>query len=353
MTSYMARDGYYVATAQCANSGGTDLTAWDNAQAALVVGELNAIDWFIGASVVHTKPRTQETNPLGATHYPKRLSVGRYLGRFLTRHYLQTGILTYFIMGACTTTEATPNTHAITKQTDEDPVWQAWHFEKEGTNANRRKDCLGVVPIELNISVSERAPLAIQTYSAEFAYTGSGADLAEPTALTQAAHAPYTWYNYKNGSGSTAFTYDGGAIDVDIVSVDMNINWKGSLFGTYDENGYPTNGKIVPPFTSNVKLGVRIVDDSNTSLQSITDLAHSSYAGDLDFIADFYESASRYLKFTWDKMYIDPESIQEVFQTEGEWFDGVEFTLKFKDENASLAVEEKNALDDDSYENAA
>ena len=50
-------------------------------------------------------------------------------------------------------------------------------------------------------------------------------------------------------------------------------------------------------------------------------------------------------------MYIDPESYEEVFQDEGSWFDGVTFTLKFLDENSSLAVEEKNLLDKTYYEN--
>lgn len=352
MTLLMARDGYYVASAQNDNGSATDLTAWDNSQAALVVDELNAIDWFYAANVVHTKPRTQTINPMTATHYPKRLQVGRTLGRLSTTHYLQTGIFTWFIMGACSTTGASdPYTHAITKQTGEEPPYVAFHLEKEGTNANRRKDILGVVPTGLGIMVSERSPIAMQTYNCSFAYTGTGSDLAQPTALTQASHTPYTWYNYKDDSGSTAFTYNGGAINVDIVSINMRIGWSGELFGTYDSNGYPTDGKVVPPFDSSVTVGVRITDAADTALDTISDLAHGSYAGDLDLIVDFYASASRYLKFTWDKMYVDPDSYAEVFQSEGNWFDGVTFDLRFKDENSSLAVEEKNALDKTYYEN--
>ena len=353
MTSLLARDGYYVAYAICANSGGTDLTAWDNAQAALIVGELNAMDWFYSANITHTKPKTRNINPMTAGHYPKRIQTGRYRGVLSTTHYLQTGILTYAVMGACTTTEATPNTHAITKQTDEDPIFLAFHYEKEGTNSNRRKDIMGFVPLGLDITVSEQDTIAMQTFNGEFAFTGAGSDLAQPTALTQAAHAPYTWFNYKNASGASAFTYNSGAINVDIISAEMHIGWSGTLFGTYDNDGYPTEGWIVPPFDSYVTLSVRSTDAAGTAIETISDLAHGSYAGDLDFICDFYESATRYLKFTWDKMYIDPESLVEEFRDEGSWFDGLTFTLRFKDENSSLAVEEKNALNNDYYENPA
>lgn len=354
MVEYKAIDGYYTATA-C----GTDLTAWRNADVAIAVAELNAIDWFIAANVTHTKPKTRNINPMTATHYPKRVQVGRQLGSIASTHFLQTGILTYYIMGACTTAGAgDPYTKTITKATTETPPSTAWHWEKEGTTAHRRKDALGIVGKRLDISVSERNPIARQTYTANFALTGAGGDLAQPTAFTQANLPPLTWYNYKNASGASAFTYNSGAIDVDIVSVDMHFGWFDVLFGAYDGTGYPANGLYVPPFLASVDLGVRIADDSNTALDTISDLravvsseGAAEYAGDLDYIADFYVGANDYLKYTWDKMYLNPDSYQEVFQSEGDWFDGCKFTLEFLDENSSLAVEEKSLLSKVYYEN--
>lgn len=354
MVSYKAVDGYYTATA-C----GTDLTAWRNYDAALVVAELNAIDWFIMANVTHTKPKTINVNPMTATHYPKRLQVGRQLGSIISTHFLQTGILSYYIMGACSTAGAgDPYTKTITKATTETPPNTAWHWEKEGASAHRRKDALGVVGQRLDISVSELDAIARQVYTGKFALTGAGGDLAQPTAFTQADLPPYTWYNYRNSAGASAFTYNDGAIDVDIVSVDMHFGWADVLFGTYDATGYPATGLYQPPFVGSVDLGVRIVDDANTALNTISDLravasseGAAEYAGDLNFIADFYIGANDYLKFTWDKMYINPESYEEVFQSEGEWFDGIRFTLEFLDENSSLAIEEKSLLSKVYYEN--
>lgn len=350
----MARDGYYTATA-C----GTDLTAWRNADAALIVGELNAVDWFIMANISHTRPKTINVNPMTSSHYSKRIQSGRMLGSISSVHFLQTGILTYYVMGKCATTGgADPYTKTITKATTETPPNTAWHWEKEGTSANRRKEALGVVGKRMDISVSEASPIARQTYTGNFALTGAGGDLAQPTAFTQANLPPYTWYNYRNVAGASEFKYNSGAIDVDIVSVDMHFGWSDVLFGTYDATGYPATGLFVPPFTGSVDLGVRITDAANTAIDTIADLravvsseGAAEYAGDLDFIADFYIGANDYLKYTWDKMYIDPESYEEVFQSEGDWFDGCRFTLKFLDENSSLAVEEKSLLSKVYYEN--
>lgn len=465
MVLLWARDGYYMAYA----IGTTDLTAWGNAQAALVVGELNALDWFYNASITHTKPRTININPMTATHYPKRLQTGRTLGRLATTHYLQTGILTYAVMGVCATTangaevtdvtcgatstlttsdyffincvngagaevanyvwfqidaagaDPTPggtgievdittgqtaaqvatalkdkldaeanygasvadtvvtitnanpggvddavdgNTdftittttqgsskHAITKGTTEAPIRLAFHYEKEGAAANRRKDVMGFIPNTIEISVSETSPIAMQTYNGEFAFTGAGSDLAQPTAFKQSVLEPYNWYNYKHASGASEFKYNGGAINVDIVDIVMRIGWEGSLFKVYDSTGYPTDGLVKPPFVGEVDLGVRLTDEAGTVLDDISDLAHGSYAGDLDFVCDFYKSAIHYNKYTWDKMFIDPDSYEEVFQAEGEWFDGRRFTLVWLDENSSLAVEEKNNLNKKYYEN--
>ena len=348
MTVFWARDGFYCAYA----IGTTDLTAWDNGQLALEVGELNAIDWFYAANITHTKPRTINANPMTAGHYPKRIQVGRIPGRLSTTHYLQTGILTYAVMGACTSTIVSdPYTHTITKATDESPIRLAFHYEKEGTSASRRKDLMGFVPRELNIRVSERDPIAYQTYSGDFAFTGAGADLAQPTPFTQLNLPPYTWFDTKHASAGTLFQYNSGDINVDIVDVSIRFGWTGSLFGSYDSSGYPTNGLQQPPFIGEVSLGVRLTDYTDTVLDTIADLVHTSYAGNLVYVLDFYKSANDYLKYTFTDMYIDPESYEEVFQSEGDWFNGCRFTLKFRDETSTLAVETKDNLTKTQYEN--
>ena len=244
----MAIDGYYLSYAI-----GTDLTAWDNAQAAIIVGESNVIDWFVRASVIHTKPITINVNPMSSTYYQKRITTGRTRGRTINTHYLQTGIYTYAVMGVSTAVAAGVE-RDITVDTNENPILIAFHVEKEGTTANRRKDMMGVVPNNLNIGVSQAVPVARQSYSGEFAFTGAGGDLTEPTELVQANFLPYTWYNYKNASGASAFLYNNGAINVDIVGLEINFGWSGSTFGVFDGNGYPTTGLHNPHFIARVTI---------------------------------------------------------------------------------------------------
>ncbi|BDI54970.1 MAG: major tail protein [Lokiarchaeia virus VerdaV4] len=466
MTLIWARDKYYMAYA----IGTVDLDAWDHNRAALIAADLNALDWFHHASIIHTKPIYKEVNPMTASHYPKRIQTGRKRGRLATTHYFQTAILTYAAMGACTTshngaevttvkcvagsaltaadyffincieannyiwftvdgggadptpggiaigpcvvlstdtpaeiagklkttmnagnygatvatdtvtitnvstgavvdasdgntdftiaitTQGTDN-HAITKATDENPIRLAFHYKKEGGTAQRRKDMEGFIPGMMKISVSENSPIAMQTYTGQFVYTGPGDDLAQPTAHAQYLLAPFSWYDYKHASGASAFTYNSGDINVDIVDIVMKFGWTGALFGAYS-GYYPSNGLVQPPFIGEVELGVRLTDAGGTGIDTISDLravasaeGAAEYDGDLDFIADFYRSATIYNKYTWDKMMIDPDSYEEVFMSEGEWFDGCRFTLKFLNENSSLAVEEKNPLSKIYYEN--
>jgi hypothetical protein len=347
MAAYMARDGYKISYAI-----GSDLTAWDNAQVKLAAAEINAMDWFIGASVVHTKPKTININPMASSHYQKRVTVGRYTGIFSTTHYLQTAILTYAVMGASTAV-AGPNERDITKDTDEVPINLAFHLEKEGTNTSRRTDIMGIVPNELTIQCSETSPIARQTYRGEFAYSNLAPadDLAQPTDLVQATHPPYTWSHYKNSSGSSAFTYNTGAINVDIVGFSINFGWSKSTFGNRDGNFYPQVGYTNPPFITRVTLECMYKDAGGTDVQTISDLDHASYAGDLDLIVEFYEDATNYIEYTFDDMFIDPDSFEETFVSEGDWFDGFRFDLVFRNETSSLAVKSKDALADTYYTN--
>ena len=343
-TIYMARDGYYISYAI-----GTDLTAWSNAQAALIVAETNAMDWFISASVVHTKPKTININPMTSGHISKRLTTGRTLGRISTTHFLQTAILTYAVMGASTAV-AGPNERDITKDANELPIWLAFHLEKEGTTANRRKDIMGIVPNGLIISCSEQQWTARQTYIGEFAFTGAGSDLAQPTALVQATHPPYNWAHYKHATSSSSLQYNSGDVNIDIVGFTINFGWDKSTFGTYSGN-YPTTGLYSPPFTVRVTIECKYQDAAGTDIQTISDLDHAAYAGDLDLIIEFYEDATNYIEYTFDDMFVDPDSFEEVFQSEGDWFDGFRFDLVFRNETSSLAVKSKDALADTYYTN--
>ena len=246
------------------------------------------------------------------------------------------------------------STHAITKATDETPIWLGFHVEKEGTNTSQRKDIMGIVPSNLNISVSEANPIAKQTYTGEYSYNtpGQATELAEPSELVQAKHPPFTWFHYRSSSGTSAFTYNAGAaINVDIIGLNINFGWTKATFGTYDANGYPNIGYVNPPFTTRVTIECIYKDHTGADIQTISDLDHAAQAGDLTLIVDFYEDATNYIKFTFTDMFIDPESFEEVWQSEGDWFDGFRFDLVFRNETSSLALSAVDALNDTHYKN--
>lgn len=343
----MSRQDYQVSYA----TGAADITDFYNGGLALVVGELNACDWFHSGIVKHTKPKTVRINPgTAAGHYPRRVTTGVYLGSFQPTFYLQTGIFTYAVMGVCSTTEATPNIHDITKDTNETPIWIAFHLEKEGTTHQRRKDIMGMVPRSIDISVSEKDTIAFQTLNWEFSHTVAGSNLAQPTDLTQVIHAPYTWFHYKHASAASAFTYNSDPFDVAVVGFNMHIGWNGSYFGEYTTGGYPTQGLYNPPFNGTVTLDLKTKDAATAVIDTVADLDHASYAGDIVFTADFYESATRYLKYTFTDMFINPD-YEEKFQSEGDWYDGIQITLEPRNESTTVVVQEKNALNNDYYLN--
>jgi hypothetical protein len=346
MVDLLERDGYYAAYAI-----GTDLTAWDNAKAKLAVAELNALDWLYSASFIPTDPLTLKSNPMSSSHYYKRLFNKRHEGLYSSTHYLQTAILTYATMGACSTTEGTPDDHNITKGTTTTPINFAIHFEKEGTTSAPRWDLLGFIPQALDIYVSEKQTTAFQTYTGLHAYTYHSADnLAEPTKFTKAALPPLTWFDYKHASSNSDFTYNSGDINLDITSIHIHIGWLKYLWGAYSGE-YRSAGYVQPPFDCYADLIARRTDAAGTDINDIVKLKPSAYAGDLDFIADFYRAADHRIDYTFDKMYIPRESFREITPEETEWHEKVAFRVEFLDDTSSLVVDEQNELNNDYYEN--
>lgn len=347
MVKILARDKAYMAYAT-----GADLTAIDNGQVKLAVGELNAIDWLISAEFIPTVPKTERHNPMTSGFISKRLPAGREIGTFTATYHLQTGIPTHLVMMNTTTTEGSPDDHNLNRATATNVIKSAFHIEKEGTTSNLRWDLLLFIPISLDIYVSEKITLATQVLTGMYGFSYDDADeLVQPTKFTQAALRPLTWYDLKHASSNSEFQYNNGDINVDITDIHIHIGWQGFEFGTYDNPGYPTDGWIIPPFNAYADIVGRRIDAGDTDIKDIVKTVSTSYAGDLDFIADFYRAADHRLQYTFDKMFIDPKTYKEITPTETEWQERVKFKLEFLDENSSLVGDEQNELNDDYYEN--
>ena len=318
-----------------------------------MVGELIAFDRIQEAHIDYCEPVTLE---VASTTPPLRLEAGVKRGVARLKTWFMTGILDYVVMGACTTTEATPNIHDITFATDNDPPFFALHAEKEETNNPQRDDGMGWITLSDDIFCDE-TPAGWNAYrntNAQFAYSGPGGDLAAPSALSLATHRPYSWNDYKHASSTSAFTIVAGAIGFEITSLRINKGWSGGQFSAYSGN-YPTVGKFIKPFRYSVLVtGYRT--DTGTDIADIVKLTPTELIaiGDLDLIVDFYQSATKFHKTTFDKMYIPSESWRETYTFHGgTWIPGHSFLLEPLDDDSSCVIEEKNALDNDYYENPA
>lgn len=332
--------------------GPADLTAFDNGQVKLAVGELNSLDKWYDIHINETDPLVEEI-PSESSDYNEYLENGVIRGIINGNFRFQTPILTYWIMGACTTTEGSPDTQAITKATTKVPPYLAFHYEIQGSTAAINADSLGVISRSLDISVSEKDTKARQAYRGEFAITKAGDAVTTPTPQALNSYPQLEWFNYKDASGASAFLYNAGAINLQITEVHLHFSWADILFGEFDGDGYPTEAWWVGPFTPYVELGGRPTDAGGTSIRTIANTKPSSYAGDLDLIVDFYVSASHYIKFTYDKLRLLPNSREVMLRRDGDWYDGERFRLIPLDDNFSISIEAKNELNNDYFENPA
>ena len=150
------------------------------------------------------------------------------------------------------------------------------------------------------------------------------------------------------------FQYGGTDLAVSIVSVEIILGWSSFEADIFDATAYPTDGRNIPPFINRVRLGFRPYE--HATYKSIFEIKNEAltagaYASDLDLVLDFNKSATHYCKFSYDKLYMDPTSWDIQIQGDNSWFDGYMATFDIISDDGSLTIEEKNALNNDYYEN--
>ncbi len=340
-------------------TGPADLTAWDNAQAPIIVGEKQCFDKIYPKESIEFTPITEIREEVGPNIPQDTVKIAMSREQITIPMMLQTAIPTNWVVQSCDTTEASPNTHVIpatwaTLQALQDPIFLAYHFEKEVTTNHRREDIMAVLPNSLTVSCSEAVPLARQDFTGTFGfYDDDGGNLAAATKLAFSTYKPYTWYDFMNGSGASSFLEDSIAIGIDIIGFSYTLQWKGEhIWGVYDSNGYPTDAKLGQPFTYSVSLTGR-PKDTGTDIRALA--LEPPGTSDIDLILDFYQSATRYHKNTFANMRFQDRTIKNTYALGGggQWYDAVKFTLLPLDSTSSYAHESKDGLNNDSYENPA
>lgn len=357
----MTIDVYTAKNTHIAVAQGDDLTAWDNAQAALVSGECNPTDQFLGGTNFLPHDTTERFSSLAATRIPDRKSTGRIYGVFVGNFAFQTAQFIWWLQQACTTAGAgAPYTHTITTTTSNNPKYFGIHVEHESTSNSRRRDLLGIIPKQLVIYGSSKPGpdwKFKQTLSCDYAYCNSAAaDIAAQTKRSATTEGtkwkPWSSICESDGTGlgghaMDVFTYNTNALEIAVNSVTITLTNTGEFIG-YDNAGYYRDA-VLHTFDYSIDLGF-IAKGDNLLALSYTDWA--SYAGDLDLTLKFTSHADNdEITMAFDKLYAVPFGEEAVrYDKHRE-----EYTVHFEpySSSSSLATTGEDSLTEGDYENTA
>jgi hypothetical protein len=337
---YSFRDAYIAFAV-----GPADLTAFRNADAALVVGELQAIDDpFVSGSITMDRFDEEEHDAWGSGNFHAKTTVKKAAkpGQFRFEFRCKTAMALYWAMGACTTTEATPNTHAITPSTSQTPPFLAFHVEFESSTYPIRYDLLGCYVTSLELQCEDNG-IATYTIEGEFLKSVAGADLAKPTAYTDRV------YQFADAmTGGITFTYNSNALNV--LQRGFTFRVKNDHYvGGIDSGGYPSV-VVLKKKEFEVDLTVSALGTNGVAqnLYVTSKLALGDYAGDLLVTIKLQRSATDYIQVSLNKTRLLP--FEWSVSTDDQFSSDI--TLVHAD-GATVAIEAKDTYNNDYYENPA
>ncbi len=359
--TYNTIDGFHMALSTGDDSGGgSGLTAWRNADAAFIAGELIPADIPLGWS---WRPPLYETTRAGiratATRVPDRYSNKVRPGQWKSQHAFQTCQFIYWIMqtAAGETAGADPYTHTLAIGTSGTPKWHGIHFERESiTGAEERWDLLGFLPSDLIIECGESPELwaATQEITIPFAKHVAGTNLAAQTprpsgaAATTGQTAWKTWDHTITGNGGgtdpSGLTYNSAKLEVDVTRIRIHLH-RNTRFTIPDSSGYYIGG-LMQGFDYSVELDVLPTGDL---LYDVNKVKKESYAGDLDYTFSFNaHNTNDKITFTFDKMFLVPFDEDNDYN---KWIEGYTIRLEPLDETSSLSVVGIDGLDSTHFGN--
>ena len=276
-----------------------------------------------------------------------------YLSKYRTTQYaagrwqeillLQTARNLYPAMGKSTTTEATPNVHAITLRTAQAPVNMGRHWERENDTPaeDEEIDMIGMSLNHLHMECSEAFPTAVQTLDWNVNFTLNTDAATDDLTAAELTDEPFKWNMFTFPTN----TYNSETIECDIVG------WAFDVFNTIritglDSSGYFEKVKYIPPTSIFTTLEIHPYGRNAFELMR-TKL--ESYATDLDLtVKTARDATTDYINWTHDKNYCKPVTLSALKRP-----GSVEhyFLVYFQLNTGSLAIEAKDAYNDDYYEN--
>ena len=340
--------------------GGSGLTDWINGKAVYIAGELISVDRFLGWSNKPPIKTTVDHGVMTSTKVRGRFSKDRQIGKWSSRHALQTAQFLFWIMQTTgtPTNEGTPagyNTHTLTIGTPNVPDWHGIHFEREGISTKElRYDMMGFCPQDLVINCSPdiEGQKATQEITIPYAYLNRAAsDIAPQTRRPEQSTGSLwkTWNHLVAGNGAgklpSGLTYNSNQLEVDVIDVSLKFHREIFIGGVPDVTGYYQVGLMLG-WEFSVLLDVVPRGDL---LYTVNNTNKEDYAGDLDYAFSFEADATNDdIDFDYDKMYLVP------FDEDNDWkktFEGYSIELKPLDETGVLTVVGIDNLNNNHYEN--
>lgn len=339
---------YSIDNAYISYAIGTDLTAWDNAYAALIAGECQATDKLdIDAGVIavdYSDPVTADYHHMSASQYPGKYTTGYQEAKLALPMYLQTGVWAYATVGTSATAGSDPYTHTLTLNSSQTPISLAAHFEKELTSEDLRYDFFGFLPESWNVRCGDDADrwIAKQLFIGKFAKSDDTAsDLAEPSKLTL---SNYEWNDLKHTSGKLDFKYNSNDLEMNVHAFDLTVKRTRPLWGAKNSSGFPSEA-----FVSGMMLDLKV--DAYITGDNVRDLMATkpeSYAGDLDIDLKFYKSATREFPIDINKMYLVPD---KDMLNERDWYEKKTLHFVPYSNATTISLAPEDSLDKTYYEN--
>jgi hypothetical protein len=262
-------------------------------------------------------------------------------GRWQEILLLQTARNLFPAMGKCTTTEATPNVHAITLRDGQDPVNMGRHWERENTIGaeSERIDIIGVSLNSYHAECSQSFPVAVQTldWNVNFTKNTSTDDLAK----SEHSDEPFKWSMFT----FPTFTYNSETIEADIIGWAFDVRNTVRITGL-DSNGYFEKAKYIP--LTMITTTLEIIPYGHNAFELMRTKLES-YATDLDLTVKCARNATTdYIQWPHDKCYCQPYTLSALKRP-----GSVEqyFLVMSQLNTGSLAIEAKDQYNDNYYEN--
>lgn len=279
---------------------------------------------------------------------------GNYLGKYRTTSFvagrwqetcdLQTARQLFPAMGVCSTTEATPNVHAITLRTTQTPLNMGRHWERRKDDASEYEviDMLGMSMNAYHAECSEAFPNAIQQGDWNVNNTLNTDATTDDITLTEHTDEPFKW---------NMFTFPIFSYNSEDPLEGNIIGWSFDIFNTIRVTGLDSGAryeqaKYIPPTSIITTLELRTF---GRNIYELIRKKLEDYDTDLDTtVKCSRDTSTDYIQWTHDKLYCQPYTLAAQKRP-----GSVEryFLAMNQLNTGSLAIEAKDAYNNNYYEN--